>query len=36
MHLVEDGKILLASNFIDNLHYFLRNTQAQGGGMQVF
>ena len=27
VHLVEYGKVLLASDFTDNLNYFLRNTQ---------
>ena len=36
IHLVKDGKVLSASNFINNFNYFLGNTQTQDPGMQVF
>ena len=34
MHFAED--VLLASDFISNVNYFLRNTQAQDPGVQGF
>lgn len=36
MHFAEDDKVLLASDFISNVNYFLRNTQAQDPGVQGF
>ena len=36
IHLVEDGNVLLDSNFINNLNYSLRITQAQDPVMLVF
>ena len=36
IHLVKDGNVLLDSNFINNLNYSLRITQAQDPVMQLF